>query len=92
MKQLWQSLIARLVYFLTPAPVEILKPGRCECDHRRCCHKNGKGKCSAQFPPGEETPQWCDCSCVLFILDEDNDDEDDPETPSPQELERMLNV
>jgi hypothetical protein len=92
MKQLWQSLIERLVYWITPTPIEILKPGTCECEHMRCSHKNGRGKCSGQWPPDEQTAAWTECSCLLFILDEDGDNEDDPETPSPHELERMLNV
>ena len=67
-------------------PEEILRPGTCECEHMRCAHEKGKGMCHAQFPPDEESPEWTECACQIFILDDDGDDDPDPETPTPSEL------
>ena len=105
MGELWKAFIARLVHWLTPklpvpppvpivqAPEPPLKPGRCECQHNRCAHIHGKGKCHAGFPPKSErngSEEWRYCVCQIFIpVDDDNDDEEEPETPSPSELERL---
>jgi hypothetical protein len=65
MKALWNALIARMVYWLTPKPPVVLsapivqvqapdpplKPGVCQCSHQRCAHISGKGKCYAQYKP-----------------------------------------
>ena len=99
MKQLWNALIARLVWILTPRPKpdplpdEVLKPGICECDHARSSHVGGKGQCTVEYPPDEEWPRGAKCACEIFILDDDDDEGDDePETPSPSELEKMLQL
>ena len=92
MGELWKAFVARLVYLLTPKPVvptEMLKPGICECEHDRCVHKNGRGKCCGHWPPDKETNYWTDCSCQLFIPEKDDDAADSPETPSPSELEKL---
>jgi hypothetical protein len=103
MKALWNALIARLVYWITPKPPVIdpapiikvqapeppLKPGICECEHDRCYHVGGKGKCTVEYPKDEEWPNGAICSCVVFILDDDNDDDNEPETPTPSELEKL---
>ena len=73
----------------------VLKPGGCECGHARCSHKKGKGKCCAAHPPDEESAEWSDCSCQIFILDDDDDDGDDPEPetpadPSVEELNKLM--
>jgi len=79
-------------YTVNPEPP--LKPGVCECGHRRCNHVAGKGKCSCAIckPDDKHTEYWGLCACQTFILDkeeDDDDDEEEPETPSPEELERM---
>lgn len=90
MKPLWNALIARLVHMLTPNPPKLpLKPGICECEHGRCMHVSGKGRCTVQYPANVERPYVATCACEIFILDEDNDDDDEPETPTPSELEKL---
>ncbi len=73
--------------------VEELKPGICECDHERCHHVGGKGKCRVDVT--EETPkelrdqfpQMCwTCACQIFILDEDGGSDKPPETPIDPEI------
>lgn len=94
MKQLWNALIARLVYWLipkprvdppAPIPDPPLKPGTCECDHKRCHHVGGKGQCTVAYPVDKEWPNGAICACMIFILDKDNDNGDEPETPSPRD-------
>jgi hypothetical protein len=99
LKQLWNALIARLVYWITPKPPVVLpapipesplKPGKCECGHLRCSHIGGKGKCTLAWPPSEKWLNGSICSCQVFIPKKDNDNrEEEPETPSPEELERL---
>lgn len=101
MKQLWQTLIARLVYWLTPKPSVVppapimqtpeppLKAGICECTHLRCSHIEGRGRCSLVFEPSEKFPRGSFCSCQVFIPRKDNYGENEPETPSPEELEKL---
>jgi hypothetical protein len=104
MRELWKAFLARLVYWLTPKPVipptvvvqapePPLKPGNCECDHMRCSHVEGKGKCTVMYAPKSEhnhSDVWTKCACNVYIPDDDDDDsDDDPETPSPSELERL---
>lgn len=69
-----------------------LTPGICECSHSRCVHDKGKGRCRAGFPPDEETPEWTNCACQIYIKDEDDDDGDNEPTPSPEELEKMVGL
>lgn len=68
---------------------EQLKPGNCECGHGRCSHRRGGGRCSGQFPPDKETPEWTICTCQIYIRDSDNDGSPEPETPTPSELEKL---
>lgn len=103
MSELWKAFVARVVYWLTPkpyvpppapiilAPEPPLKPGICECGHKRCHHIGGKGECVCALygPDAAHKEWWGGCACRVFILDEDDDDEEEPETPSPEELERM---
>ena len=73
---------------------EILTPGMCECEHERCCHDHGKGRCRVSYPPDKEWPEGAECACQIFILDRDSGDgEGTPSTPvDPEvaELERMV--
>jgi len=104
MKQLWNALIARLVYWLTPKPPVVppapivkapeppLTPGICQCGHIRNCHIEGKWQCSVGYPANSEhnkTNSERRCACQIFILDDDEDEEEEPETPSPEELEKL---
>ena len=98
MNDLWKAFVARLASWLTPKPPRSiivqepeppLRPGTCECEHERCFHVGGKGRCTAEFPPDEEWPRGAYCACQMFILDDDDDGEDAPETPSPEALERL---
>lgn len=74
-------------------PEETLTPGFCECDHERCMHYGGKGKCTVGYPPDAEWPNGATCACMIFILDKDNggDDEPRPEPADPEvtELKRI---
>lgn len=105
MRELWQAFLARLVYWLTPkphvpapapivqAPEPPLTAGTCECDHGRCFHAGGKGKCGVGYEPkSEDNPsdRWTYCACQCFVLDDDDDRDGEPETPSPEALERMF--
>jgi hypothetical protein len=106
MKQLWNALIERLVYWLTPkphivspapivqAPETPLKPGICECGHLRCTHIAGKGACTIHWPPNKEWPDGSMCACRVFIPKKNNPPDPQPESPSPSvdELEKMFNV
>jgi hypothetical protein len=74
-----------------------LRPGICECDHMRCCHVGGSGRCQVGYPPNSEdnkTSEWSHCACQVFILDDDDDDGDDepsvPVDPDVAELEKMM--
>ena len=104
MKQLWNALIARLVYGLTPkppvppeprpapviqAPEPPLKPGVCECEHIRCIHIGGKGQCTKGYPKSDEWPDGAICACEIFIPKKDDPPDPQPETPSPSELEEL---
>jgi len=74
----------------SPKPLEeIMRPGLCECEHERCCHENGKGRCHAEFPPDEEWPKGAWCACQIFIRDDSDETNPQPETPSPAELEKL---
>ncbi len=74
---------------------EVLTPGICECDHKRCSHVDGKGRCTVAFPPGPEFPNaaYLICACQIFILDEDDNGGSDsvppPVDPELAELKRM---
>lgn len=74
-------------------PPEPLKPGICECGHRRCYHVKGSAACTVGFPAKEGWPNGSSCACEIFILDPDGDDDDDEgyddPTPSPEELEKL---
>ncbi len=88
MRELWKAFLARLVYLLTPHPIEALRPGQCECGHKRCCHRDGTGPCGVMPKQG-----WR-CACDIFIPKKRNDG-DNPPTPEPTpkdviELERMF--
>jgi hypothetical protein len=81
-------------------PPVLLKPGKCECGHRRCSHVKGVGHCCTGFPP-KSTPnptgEWAECSCQIYVpKHDDNDDADAPEPPVPHltsaELEKMLGM
>jgi hypothetical protein len=98
MNRLLKAFLARLVHWVTPKPPRPiimqepeppLRPGTCECDHERCCHIDGKGKCKAEFPPDKEWPRGAYCACEIFILDKDNGSDGTPQTPSPSELEEL---
>jgi hypothetical protein len=104
MRELWNALIARLVYGLTPkppvpppapivqAPEPPLKSGVCMCSHQRCTHENGKGRCHGQFKPNTEhndTDGWLHCGCQIYIPKKDDPPDPQPETPSPSELEEL---
>lgn len=70
-----------------------LTPGVCECEHDRCCHVNGRGKCQVCYPPDKEWPTGAQCACQIFILDRDNDDGDeapDPIDPEVAELNKLM--
>lgn len=75
-----------------PKVEEVMKPGKCECEHERCCHEKGKGKCHASFPPDKEWPYGSGCACQVFILDDDDDAGPLPETPTPSELEKIYQL
>lgn len=99
MSELWNALVKRLVDWIAPKPPAqiiqipappILRPGICECEHERCAHEFGKGKCRACYPADKEWPDGAECACQIFILDEDSDDDHQPESPSPEELERLF--
>jgi len=101
MKVLWNAFVARLTYWLTPkppapvivqAPEPPLKPGVCECEHDRCNHVGGKGKCTVAYPADLEWPDGAICSCEIYIRDDDNDDGDEPETPTPSELQKLYRL
>lgn len=75
----------------------ILRPGECECGHRRCSHAKGVGECMALHTADENDkplPQseWSGCACQIYIKDDDDDDDSgpDPVTPTIDELERMV--
>lgn len=70
------------------AEARFLRPGTCECDHERCCHVKGRGKCKAEYPPDKETPYWTGCTCQVYIPDSNSDGDPDP-TPTPSELEEL---
>lgn len=40
--------------------LEELKPGKCQCGHLRCSHKDGKRQCVV------ETQTW-KCACQIYI-------------------------
>ena len=80
MGELWKAFVASLVYLLTPKPP--LTPGKCECGHRRCDHKEGKRNCTVSTNPGYV------CACEIYIPKKD-DSADDGLTPSPADLERL---
>jgi hypothetical protein len=64
-----------------------LKPGRCECGHRRCSHAFGRGVCTAIVYIDE--PCVCkDCACRIYIQAE----LDTPEDVELQELRKMANL
>jgi hypothetical protein len=78
-----------------PSEKADLKPGTCECDHMRCVHVGGTGRCTVGYPPDKEWPEGALCACQVFILDDDDDSDDDtpeapPDDPDVAELERML--
>ncbi len=73
--------------------VEELTPGICECDHERCNHVDGRGKC--QVDVTDETPkelldrfpsQTWTCACQIYIPDKDGGDDNPPETPIEPEI------
>jgi len=68
-----------------------LRPGPCECEHDRSSHVNGTGRCKGMWAPDEETPEWNECSCQIYIRDDDGGGDASPETPSPSELEELFN-
>lgn len=69
---------------------EILKPGKCECDHNRSSHEKGKGKCHITFAADKEYPFGASCACQVYIRDKDEGGNSyDPGTPSPAELEKL---
>lgn len=72
---------------------EFLKPGKCECDHHRCAHKNGKGRCAGGWPPDQETDYWTGCSCQIYIpKKDDGGGENTVPTPTPAELEKLFQI
>ncbi len=71
---------------------EQLKPEICQCDHERCCHEKGKGKCHVGYPPGKEWPYGASCACQLFIKDDDSDDDDEPETPVDPDIAELNKI
>jgi hypothetical protein len=82
MKELWQAFLARLIYWLTPKPAEVLTLGTCQCDHLRCCHVKGKYNCTAAVDDSV-------CACEVYIRKKGDGDDDVP-TPTPEQLERMF--
>lgn len=72
-------------------PEAPLKPGTCECDHERCSHEKGTGRCHVEYPPDKEWPLGAGCACQIFILDKDDGEDPVPEAPTPSQLERMYN-
>lgn len=103
MNRIWEAFIARLTYWLTPKPLpspmpesplpvppEVLKPGKCECEHLRCTHFNGNGPCSMKWPKSAKWPNGSMCACQKYIpKNNDNGDNWEMPTPSPEELEKL---
>ena len=71
-------------WFRKPEVEEPLRPGLCECEHGRCDHIKGKGRCTVEYPPDAG-------SCMIYIRDDDSDGDDpDTEPTDPvKELERL---
>lgn len=80
MKELWKAILSRIAG-------QPLKPGTCECTHRRCSHVNGKGKCGAECRGIPGNPL---CACRIYIpANDDNDGGSQPKIPTPSELEKL---
>lgn len=70
---------------------EQLKPGKCECGHKRCSHTEGTGACNTDYGISNEFPKGAHCACKIYIRDSDNGGSPEPETPTPSELEKLYN-
>jgi hypothetical protein len=61
---------------------EDLRPGTCECGHKRCCHQAGKGACYVATP---NMPRYA-CACTIYIPKKDDGGDF---IPTPQDLEKL---
>ena len=73
-----------------------LKPGICECDHNRCYHEKGVGRCHVNMDHTHKKEDlqgihWR-CACEIYIRKSDSGGDNPPEIPDDPEVVELKKI